>query len=537
MKKIKLKYMVILLVSVVVTISILITGYFINRTVSERIVASQKEKAFNISRTVALTPSIINALNDKENEASIQELTKKIQTSTSVEFIVVMDMNGIRKSHPDPNKIGEKFVGGDEKDVLKGKEYASVSEGTLGKSLRAFTPIFNENNKQIGAVSVGITLDRIELVLSMLRKNIFMGIGVGVIFGAICAIFLSFLIKRVLFGLEPPEIAMIFNERQALIESVHEGIIAVDKDGYITLVNKSAMKLLGKSCLNQELIGKKIDSLAIHSKLNLALKTGKPYLDQEQVVNGKEIMSNTVPIFVHGEIVGAVNTWRDKSEIKHLAEKLTGVQLYADALRAQSHEYMNQLHCILGMIHLEEYRELEKFIEKTVEDTQNDISSITKKLKDPALVGFLLGKLSHAREVGIQFKLTINHAFPQWSDPKFSHDLITIIGNLIDNAIDAAQKSENREVALKLEFLNKDLIIEMKDFGNGIAEEHQTILFEKGFSTKGENRGYGLFLLKQTVERLKGRIQLSSSSKEGTIFTIKISCQSEGETDDSSIDR
>lgn len=528
-KKIKLKYMVILLVGIVVSVSILITGYFINETVSERIVASQEEKAFNVAKMIAQIPTIIEALNGAEREGRIQELTAKMRDSTNVEFIVVMDMNGIRKSHPNPDKIGEKFVGGGETDVLMGKEYSSVSEGTLGPSLRAFTPIFDENHLQIGAVSVGISLNRIDFVLSILRGNIFMGIGIGIIFGAVGAILLSSLVKRVLLGLEPSEIARILKERQALIESVHEGIIAVDKEGDITIANQSAVSLLGKTGTEQDLVGKKIDCISSTSLLRKSLETGKEYLDQEQVVNGKELISNTVPIIVNDKIVGAVNILRDKSEIKQLAEQLTGVQLYADALRAQSHEFMNQLHCVMGLIHLKEYDELENFIEKTVEDTQNDISNVTKKLRDPALVGFLLGKLSYARESGITFALSINHVFPAWKDAEFSHDLITIIGNLLDNAIDAAAESANKQVNLKLEFLDKTLMIEMQDFGKGIKTPFQRYIFQKGYSTKGENRGYGLFLLKQTVEKRNGRIRLSSSKTEGTTFMITIPWQWEGD--------
>jgi CitB family two-component system sensor histidine kinase MalK len=183
----------------------------------------------------------------------------------------------------------------------------------------------------------------------------------------------------------------------------------------------------------------------------------------------------------------------------------------------------------MGLIHLKEYDELENFIEKTVEDTQNDISNVTKKLRDPALVGFLLGKLSYARESGITFALSINHVFPAWKDAEFSHDLITIIGNLLDNAIDAAAESANKQVNLKLEFLDKTLMIEMQDFGKGIKTPFQKYIFQKGYSTKGENRGYGLFLLKQTVEKRNGRIRLSSSKTEGTTFMITIPWQWEGD--------
>jgi two-component system, CitB family, sensor histidine kinase MalK len=522
LKKIKLMYLLIILVGLVVSFSISITGFFINKTITERIIKSQEEKAFNVSRIISQTPSIIDELSLGEDEGAIQAFTHKIQKSTNVEFIVVIDMQGIRHSHPDPKKIGKKFVGGDEKEALQGKEYSSISEGTLGISLRAFTPIMDQKGKQIGAVAVGISLERIDLVLGMIRKDMSVGILLGLTFGVIGAFVLSYYVKRILLGLEPSEIAMILKEEQALIESVHEGVIAVNQKGMITMANKSALHLMSKFGNADNPVGKKVDAYFMSTSVYQALQSGKPNLDHEEEINGIGLVVNTVPIIVDGRIEGAVNTFRDKSEIQQLAEQLTGVQLYADALRSQSHEYMNQLHCILGLIHLQEYKELEKFIHKAVESTQKEISSITKKIKDPALVGFLLGKLSYAREEGVGLKLSISSFITNDNTGDFTHDLITILGNLINNSIDAAQTSTTKEVSLSLAYEDNSLAIKIQDYGQGISEGNQALLFKKGFSTKGEDRGYGLFLVNQTVEKRNGQIQLSSEWDKGTIFTVTI---------------
>lgn len=524
--------MLMILVCIVVSFSILITGFFVNKTITERIIHSQEEKAFNVSRMIAQTPHMIEGLTKVEKEGAIQDFTNNIQTSTNVEFIVVMDMNGIRKSHPDPQKIGEKFVGGDEKEALQGKEYSSISEGTLGMSLRAFTPIFDQKGNQVGAVAVGISLERIDLVLEMIRKDMSVGILFGLAFGMIGAFVLSYYVKRILLGLEPPEIAMVLKERQALIESVHEGVMAVNQDGLITMANKSALHLMSKFGNVDNPIGKKVDSYFMSTSVYETLKSGKPLLDHEEEINGIGLVVNTVPIIVDGHIEGAVNTFRDKSEVQHLAEQLTGVRLYAQALRAQSHEYMNQLHCILGLIHLQEYKELEKFIQKAVESTQKEMTSITKIIKDPSLVGFLLGKLSYAREKGIDLNLSIKSFIPHYTNGELTHDLITILGNLINNSIDAAQTSTNKEVSLFLAYEDDSLVIEIQDYGKGIPEENQSLVFQKGFSTKGEDRGYGLYLVNQTVEKLNGNIQLSSEWNKGTIFTVSIPYKCVGDRHD-----
>lgn len=241
-------------------------------------------------------------------------------------------------------------------------------------------------------------------------------------------------------------------------------------------------------------------------------------MDEELDINGVKVIVNRVPIVVDGKIVGALATIRDLTEMKQLAEQLTGVKQYAQTLRAQSHEFMNRLHVILGMIHLKEYEKLSKFIYELVNHSQNEIGNVTKNIKNPSLAGFFIGKLSFAREKNVCFQISIENPIPDIQDIDIIHDLITILGNLIDNAIDAVQESERREVELTMKYENMHIQMEIQDTGVGIREEEQEKIFAKGFSTKGLNRGYGLYLVEHLVNKHHGHITVCSDKKEASFI-------------------
>ncbi|WP_347230924.1 hypothetical protein [Mesobacillus subterraneus] len=223
----KLSIIIIFFVCLVVLISLMITDLLISNSVSKNIRKTQEEKALIVARTVSKSNIVIHALEDKQAARAVQDYTNEIQSATDVLFIVIMDMNGIRLTHPNEEMIGKSFVGGDEKAALKGKEYVSVSRGTLGQSVRAFTPIYNDKNKQIGAAAVGISLSSLETALETSHKNILIVTIFGLLIGIIGAIILAKYIKKILLGLEPFAISRILEERSTMLQSVHEGIIAV----------------------------------------------------------------------------------------------------------------------------------------------------------------------------------------------------------------------------------------------------------------------------------------------------------------------
>ncbi len=518
----KLSTIIIFFVCLVVLISLMITDLLISNSVSENIRKSQEEKALIVARTVSKSHIVINALEDRESSAAIQDYTKEIQTATNVLFIVVMDMNGIRLSHPNQELIGKAFVGGDEKAALKGKEYVSTSRGTLGKSVRGFTPIYNDKNEQIGAAAVGISLKSLETALGRSHKNIIIVTFLGLLIGTIGAIMLARYIKKILLGLEPFAISRILEERSTMLQSVHEGIIAVDHTSTITLVNKSALQIFKKAGLSQKPVGMKIYDYMPSTRLDHVLKTGQPELDEEQTINGVSILVNRVPLIVNGEVVGAISTFRDKTEVNQLAEQLTGVRTYAEALRAQSHEFMNRLHVISGMVQLKSYDQLTAFIRTLVDYRNQEFGSITQHIKDPALAGFIMGKLSYAREAKVDLSIECTSIIPEPAENKTTHELITILGNLIDNAIEAIEDSEDKTVEVNFSYKDEWLTIEVFDSGPGISSEQQKEIFRKGFSTKGKNRGYGLYLVQKSIMDLGGELVIDSKLLLGTNFYIKI---------------
>lgn len=510
-----------LLVCTVVIFSLLVTDILISHNVERTTEDSQAEKAKTIAHIVANDSIVIDGLTGKADTSAIQTYTNRILKNTGVQFIVVMDMNGIRKSHPNPQKIGHHFIGGDEGPALKGKEHVSLAEGTLGISMRVFVPVFSETGEQLGAVAVGISADNVKERVKESRHIIYIGVGVGVLVGIIGAILLARHIKKSLFGLEPHRIAKILEERNTMLQSVKEGIIAVDKEANVTLINNEAKRLFKKSGLEEDFIGKDVELYMPNSRIKEVLQTGEVQLNEEQNIYGITIVTNRVPLYVKGEIVGAIATFRDKTEIRKLAEKLTGIRLYAEALRAQSHEFMNKMHVVLGLTHMKQYEELQKYISGMVSEHQYEIGGVMERVKSPVFAGFLLGKLSYAREKNIKLIISEDSYMPEIDDESIIHELITIVGNLIDNALEAVTNCEKKQVELEIQY-GDTLIITVQDTGKGIPEEEIGALFTKGYSTKGDNRGYGLYLVKESIQRINGEIHMHSLVGKGTTITIEI---------------
>ncbi|HET7657201.1 MAG TPA: DcuS/MalK family sensor histidine kinase [Bacillales bacterium] len=527
-KHFKLQTTITMLVCIVVIVALVVTGILIGEVEARQTKKDLSEKVMNMARVVGHSPIVINGLQEKNKSSQIAEYAAKMRRLANVRFIVVMDMNGIRLSHPDKWKIGKHFVGGDEKRALHGQEYVSVAVGTLGKSLRAFEPIYDKNGKQIGAVAVGILMNHVRQVVLQSLIVIYFGLGVGLAVGMLGALFLARKIKKILFGLEPPEIANLLQERNAMMESVREGILAVNNKGEILVANASAISLFERAGMQGDPIGKKVDEYLPFSHLPHVVETGVAEYDQERHLNGVTWVANRVPIIIEGKVVGAIATFRDKTELKQLAEQLTGVKMYAEALRVKTHEFINKLHVIVGMVHIGAFERLASYVRQLTEQYQMEVGTVSRLVKDPVLAGFLLSKISYSREQLVNLRISGEYVLPQSDDPEIIDDLITILGNLIDNAVEAVQESESKNIDVFIEHENDWLMIFVKDTGHGIPQSLTEKVFQKGFSTKGKNRGYGLFLLKQSIERLGGKLSFSTNA-EGTMFKVELPYRRKGE--------
>lgn len=517
----KLSTIIIIFVCIVVLISLVITSILIGNTVKNSIHKTAEEKAEAVSRTTAQSNIVKRGLKDKSKEQQIQRYTSEIKSATDVSFIVVMDMNSIRKSHPNSDLIGKKFQGGDESPALKGKEIITESKGTLGKSLRSFTPIY-DNGKQIGLVAVGIPIETVNEAFASGMRDIFIGLIIGMFFGIIGAYLLARYIKKILHGLEPAIIAKRLEERNTMLQSVHEGIVAVNKEGKINLINKSATQIFKKAGLAENPIGLKINEYLDSTQLHNVVELGRPEVDEEQNINGVKILVNRVPLYVNNQIVGAISTFRDKTEMSRLSEQLVGVKTYAETLRAQSHEFSNRLHVIMGMLQMENYEEVKQYIREIVSFSVQENVNIATQIKDAALAGFLIGKLSLAREKNIELTIHINEIVPEPHDNQLTHEIITVIGNLIDNSIDALANQNSKIIKVKLNYTQQKLKIDITDSGEGLSSHMQQKIFEKGYSTKGDNRGYGLYLINESVKKLNGSINIDNDSDGYTKFIVEI---------------
>ncbi|MGM1031171.1 MAG: ATP-binding protein [Bacillota bacterium] len=483
------------------------------------------EKALSVAQTISLLPEIKQAFGTDHPSVIIQPIAERIRRQIDAEFIVIGDENETRLSHPNPDLIGKKMVGGDNAGVWDGKSIITESTGTLGPSIRGKSPII-ANEKVIGVVSVGYLQDDIEKEVSSIQRKIVLIISFILIGGLLVAFFISFNIKKAILGLEPKEIAWMFQEKHAILESIHEGIIAIDVHGKITVVNETAHKILHipKDVM---LRGQKIEEVITHTHLLDVVSTARAEYDQEFMIDGEVFLASRIPILNgQGEIIGAVASLRNKSELSNLLQELSHVKAYAEGLRAQTHEYSNRLYTLLGLIQLGSYKDAMDFISKEVDVTQGFIHFLMKEVPDPIIAGFILGKVSLASELKIDFTIDSESSFKDIPSEIDRDLLVTIIGNLINNAFEAVRENEREEkrVSLFVTDLGKELIIEVEDNGKGMSPEVTELIFRNGFTTKSHqtNSGIGLSLVQEAIDGLGGYITFSTKEGEYTIFTVAI---------------
>ncbi|MEK5030977.1 DcuS/MalK family sensor histidine kinase [Paenibacillus sp. FSL R7-0302] len=521
-KRLRLQTAITLMTCGIVVLVLLIVYVMFGMRFSEEARASLENKAITIARTVSRTPGVVDGLLAESDSGSIQRYATDISAINDVQFVVVMDMRGIRRSHPDPKLIGKHFMGGDEADALHGKETISVAEGSLGYSVRAFSPIYAADGKQVGAVAVGISLGSVRSAVQQNRWIIYSGILVGGLMGIFGAILLARKIKRMMFGMEPGEIAKLLEERSAMLQSTKEGILAVDKESRITLVNAEARRLMNSVGLSQDPVGKQAGQFWPLLRMEKVLDTGEALQDKEVEQSGITLLVNVVPVRVNGIIEGAIATFRDKTEISILMERLSGISLYAEALRAQTHEFMNKLHVIMGLNTMRRYDRLEEYLTDIVQSIQTEADSVVRLVKDPVMVGFLLGKLSRIREADVRLVIRDDGLLPEAADHEVARELVTIAGNLLDNALEALQGADNKQIEMGFRHKDNLLTLKVSDNGTGISAENGDHLFEQGYSTKGGDRGVGLYLVRRSVDKLGGTITYDSLEGEGTEFTVQI---------------
>ncbi|MBN1957824.1 MAG: sensor histidine kinase [Desulfuromonadales bacterium] len=513
----------ILLVCLLVLSLTLVAGGMYTTMIGRVLEEQIGKRALQVSKTVAQIPLVREQIKKAQPDGTLQQLAEKIREETGAEFIVIGNRESIRFSHPKEDRLGKKMVGGDNAPALEqGQSYISQAIGTLGPSIRGKAPIFNNQGEVIGIVSVGYLVDDVQNVIHSHQSRVGVLVLLLLLLGVFGAISISSRFKKAIFGLEPEQIARLFTERATIIESIREGIVAIDRDAKVTVINKVAMENLGKKN-DTAVIGQPISKVLPGAKLSRILTGGAQRVDQELNVGEATMILNTQPMLEKGKIIGAVASFRRKDELDILAKQLSQVKEYSQMLRAQTHEYSNKLHTIAGLIQIGHNKEALELIGRESAGYQGLIAFLAKAVPHPVLAAFLIGKYNHAQELRISFTIDPDSQLIDVPPELNREKVLTILGNLVDNAFDAAlKKGEDPKVKLSMTDIGNDLVFEIEDSGEGIADELSSQIFEKGFSTKHADRGQGLYLVQKALRELHGQITLSDSELGGALFSVFI---------------
>ncbi|PHR26645.1 MAG: histidine kinase [Desulfotalea sp.] len=524
-KKLKTK-MVILILGLIVSI-VGAGGIFSLQLITSILECQIGNRALNVSQAVALIPAVHRDLERGDiSQSSIQRIVDKIRRTTKAQFIVVGDRDGKRYSHPIHNRIGQFMVGGDNDMALKqGKSYISKATGTLGPSIRGKVPVFNDNGDIIGIVSVGYLVQNVNSLIRGYHAKIAFFLVAAILFGIAVTLKITSGFKKAIFGLEPEGISALLQERTTTLETIREGVLAIDKQGLITTINQAAITTL---CLGniENIIGRPVLEILPQTPIIDILKTGASQLDEEFLVGDSKIIANLIPVINDGIITGAVSSFRNKDELDILAKKFSQIKKYSEILRVQTHDYSNKLYTISGLIQLGAYQEAVDLIGSETTGYQELINSLMTIVPDPILAGTILGKYNKSKELKVNFSIDPDSSMLDVPADISRDKLVTIIGNILDNCFEAVQEKDitQRRVTLAMTDLGNDLIFEFDDSGHGISETKMDTLFSKGFTTKKKKQGHGmgLFLVEKALNELQGSISAGSSELGGAAFTVII---------------
>lgn len=528
--KCNLRLKMILLISLLIIGICSIFGVFLEHFIGKMAEDQTGKRALSLAHSIANIPEIQSAFRSNSPSVVIQPIVKSIQRKSGAEFIVVGDKQEIRQSHPNESIIGAKMVGSDnERALLHGESYVSKVEGTLGLSIRGKVPIFDEG-KIVGIVSVGFLNNDVHRIVSEDSKSLWLTLCLIVLFGITGAVFIASYIKKLLHNMEPEEISHLYLQKEAILQSTHEGIIAVaNDDGVISAMNKAAKDILFTDTKQRQMnyAGASIHEIvpSLHSE---AQGKHRSHLVNREMVLGEDIvLVNQTPIVREDAVTGSVYTFRKKTELETVTEELSRIRQYANAQRAQTHEYSNKLHIILGLVQNRRLKEAIDFIKKESNMQQARLTFLTEKVTDPLLQALFQGKFNQANELNISMVIHPDSRLEgSFADEK-QDALLTALGNIIENALEAVRLKEEgqRKVAIFFTDIGEDCIFEIEDSGSGVAETDIPRIFEQGFSTKqGSHRGVGLALSKLMLNGVGGEILLEAGEGElgGACFIIMI---------------
>ena len=480
--------------------------------------AEATARATAVAESVAATPDVVDAVRGPEPARVLQPYAERVRVETGTDFVVVMSPTGTRYSHPDPAQVGRRFIGHIEEAAAGGTVVEDYT-GTLGPSRRVVVPVM-DGDTVVGLVAVGIrkaaVAERLQaqlpvLLLAGLAAALLSGLGMALV---------ARRIRRQTHGLGEEQLREMYEYYDAVLHAVTEGLLLVDLDGRLRLANDEAVRLLD---LPEDAQGRPVGGLGLAPPLVAALTDPEPREDELHVTDARVLVLNKAPAQWQGRPLGVVVTLRDRTDLEDLTGELDSARGLTEALRSQAHESANRLHTVVSLIELGHTDRALAFATEELAASQVLTDKVVASVEEPALAALLLGKAAQATERGIDFEVGDSAEWPEGAAP--AREVVTIAGNLIDNALDAvAEASGPRRVRVDARVEGGYAVLVVEDTGPGLDPGALDRAFERGYSTKEASgqgrRGIGLALVAQSVQRLGGG--LSVQGPPGARFTVRI---------------
>lgn len=554
-----------------VLLAVVVAGYAAFTYLSDRAEAEDAagRQATAVARAVADSPSVREAIRTGDPSPALQPYALRVQRDTDVDFVTIMDPRGIRWTHPNPDLIGRTFVG-HIGPAQRGETFTETYTGTLGPSVRAVTPV-RDGDRITGLVSAGIKVEAISArVQDQLTALLAVAAG-ALALGGLGTYVVNARLRRHTHGMNATELSNMHDYTQAALHAVREGLLMLDGQYRVALVNDGAQELLG---LTDEAVGRSVADLGLPAPLTGALLASEPRVDEVHLTASRVLVVNTSPVS-GGHRRGTVVTLRDVTELQSLMGELDSERGFTQALRSQAHEAANRLHTVVSLIELGRADEAVDFATAELELAQALTDQVVAAVTEPVLAALLLGKAAQANERGVELVVSPDSRIDDrmLPDSLSARDLVTVLGNLIDNAVDAAQGTMGARVTVTAyttgteDSENTDgtegdvdgrdgraggteggaggrdgrgggaggaqggvgglaeLVLRVTDTGAGVDPEHAEAVFERGFSTKPARpggRGLGLALVRQTVRRHEGTLSVSAADGGGARFEVRL---------------
>jgi two-component system CitB family sensor kinase len=480
---------------------------------------NEGRRLLSVAEDVAATPAVRPALTSALRHYQLTPFARNAENLSGADFVIITLPDLTILTSPDPSQVKTRLPIGDSM-IRSGRSWV----GVVGDSLVAHVPVIGDCGgddtshcgKVIGFVAAGVATPTFLEGLVNSPGAALLILGIATVIGVVGSLLLAGRVKRQTFGLEPREIAGLVEHREAMLHGIREGVVGLDMAHRITLVNDQARLLLS---LPSDVVGRSVGELGLNDRL-VDVLTGRAGDGADEIAlrRGRVLIMNRMPISSGDTAVGAVVTLRDRTEIVALQQELDTNRSTTDALRAQAHEFTNRLHTIAGLIELGEYDEVRRFVSRVSDTREAWHAEVSERIGDAAVAALLIAKASVAAEHNVGLRLTPSSRLGE-VDESLSADLVTVIGNLVDNAIDALPGAGWIEVDIR--HSNDEVLVVVTDSGPGVAPDLAEEIFRHGFTTKaaeeGGQRGLGLALTRQTCRRRRGSVEV-----HGAVFTARL---------------